>query len=620
MSRFLVRNHLSFLVILVSFIAIVYLRFYFPVENIISWDVFGYYLYLPATFIYHDLGLKDLSWVHQLIDQYHNTSTFYQAFLGPEGNVVIKYSCGMALFYSPFFFIAHFLAPSLGFAADGLSLPYQYAMVIGGLLYSLAGMFLLRRVLLKFFGDALTAFILLLIILGTNYLEMAYAGGLLTHNILFALYPLVLLYTIKWYSLPKPKTAFVLGLVIGLITLVRPTDGIIVLIPLLWGLISKNSLKERFQLLKKEYISVMGVVAGIILVVLPQLVYWKIMTGDFIYYSYINPGEGFDFLNPHTWNFLFSFRKGWLIYTPVMFFALAGFFIIWKKRRDIFWALFTFTLLYIFIVSSWSCWWYACSFSARPMVQAYPVLAITMGFMFQKIRVLKISRSMVFYFIAMVLLTLNIFQHWQYSFGWILDGYRMTAPYYFRVFGKTHLEPGDRDLLLVERSAESVEYFTDSTAYTGRIIQFYDFEKADQDYASKKIDTLAHSGTSCLRMDSTFIYSPGLTMQYKELTRKDHNWIRASVWVYSPLDPKDNPMSLVVTFTHGKGGNYQYRTIDLDNPALGFKAGSWNLLSMDYMTPEVRSAKDNLSVYCWLRGKNPVYIDDFTVRAFEPVK
>ena len=28
-------------------------------KNPISWDTFGYYLYLPATFIYHDLGLKD---------------------------------------------------------------------------------------------------------------------------------------------------------------------------------------------------------------------------------------------------------------------------------------------------------------------------------------------------------------------------------------------------------------------------------------------------------------------------------------------------------------------------------------------------------------------------------
>ncbi|MHC1708608.1 MAG: hypothetical protein AB9842_13945 [Bacteroidales bacterium] len=619
MSRFIVRNHFSFLVVLIAFLVIVYLRFYFPVSNIISWDVFGYYLYLPALFIHNDLGLRDLSWVYQIIEQYQNTATFYQAFPGPEGSVVIKYSCGMAVFYAPGFFAAHLLVPYLGYAADGFSMPYQYAMVISGLIFSLAGMFILRKLLLKFFSDPLTSFLLLLVILGTNYLEMAYAGGLLTHNILFTLYALVLLLTIKWYDRHSAKTAFFLGIVIGLIILVRPTDGIILIIPLLWGVVNRSGLSERIRLFKAEYKSVLYSVLGLLLMVMPQLLYWKIVAGSFIYYSYINPGEGFDFLSPHTWNFLFSFRKGWLIYTPVMIFALLGFYMVWKNKREIFWSLIVFTVLYIYVVSSWSCWWYAGSFSARPMVQTYPVLAIPMGFMFYRIRVMKVKRSMILFFIAMFMLILNLFQHWQYSFGWILDGYRMTAPYYFRVFGKTHLDPEDRKLLMVERSAESTEFFTDSSNYRGRILKYLDFESVDTELEKYRTDTLAHSGRSSLRLDSSFIYSPGLTMKYRDITRKDHNWLRISVWVYSPADPGANPASLVVTFTHGQGGNYKYRTIDLDNPALGFKAGSWNLLTMDYMTPEVRSVRDNLSVYCWLRGKKPVFIDDLKVEAYEPL-
>lgn len=538
MSRFLVRNHLSFLIILVAFLGIVYLRFYFPIRNIISWDVFGYYLYLPAVFIHHDLALKDLGWVYHLIDQYHNTSTFYQAFPGPEGSVVLKYSCGMALMYSPFFFAAHILAPYLGYAADGLSMPYQYSMVIGGLIYSLIGMLLLRRLLLKFFGDALTAFILLLVIVGSNYYEMAYEGGLLTHNILFALYPLLLLYTMKWYNKPAKGTAFILGLIIGLITLIRPTDGLIIIIPLLWGIVDKESLKQRKQLLKSQYVSLIFFALGILIMGLPQIIYWKAVAGSFIYYSYINPGEGFDFLYPHTLKFLFSFRKGWLVYTPLMFFALAGLVIIWRKKKEMFWPLLAFLVIYIYVVSSWSCWYYAGSYGSRPMVQVYPLLAVPMGFMFQRVRVMKVKRSMIVYSVAMYLLMLNIFQMWQYSFGWVLDPSRMTAAYYFKVFGKTHINLNDRKLLLVERSAESVEHFTDSTGYQGRTLAYLDFENVDNDLKIKLVDSTAHSGKYCLSMDSTFIYSPGLTMPYKTLTHKDHNWLRVSVWVYSPLDPK----------------------------------------------------------------------------------
>jgi len=37
---------------------IVFFRFVYPPIYALSWDVFGYYLYLPATFIYHDFWLQ----------------------------------------------------------------------------------------------------------------------------------------------------------------------------------------------------------------------------------------------------------------------------------------------------------------------------------------------------------------------------------------------------------------------------------------------------------------------------------------------------------------------------------------------------------------------------------
>ena len=61
----------------------------FPL-NIFSWDVFGYYLYLPLTFIYHDLGIRDVSIVNEIIEKYHNTGTFYQALpAGDTGNMIM---------------------------------------------------------------------------------------------------------------------------------------------------------------------------------------------------------------------------------------------------------------------------------------------------------------------------------------------------------------------------------------------------------------------------------------------------------------------------------------------------------------------------------------------------
>ncbi|MCB0815419.1 MAG: hypothetical protein KDB87_19920, partial [Flavobacteriales bacterium] len=58
--------------------------------------------------------------------------------------------------------------------------------------------------------------------------------------------------------------------------------------------------------------------------VLLLLSYWKVYGGAWIFDSYQNPGEGLDLFYPHLHRFLFSFRKGWFIYTPLMLVAAAG--------------------------------------------------------------------------------------------------------------------------------------------------------------------------------------------------------------------------------------------------------------------------------------------------------
>src|SRR5688572_7875139 len=81
-----------------------------PASNPIAWDIFGYYLYLPLTFIYNDLGLMDISVVENIVSTYKSTATLYQINKSPEQLWVLKYTSGMAIMYAPFFFISHILA------------------------------------------------------------------------------------------------------------------------------------------------------------------------------------------------------------------------------------------------------------------------------------------------------------------------------------------------------------------------------------------------------------------------------------------------------------------------------------------------------------------------------
>ncbi len=100
--------------------------------------------------------------------------------------------------------MSHFLAPSLGYPADGLSLPYQVIIAAGGMIYTIAGVWIFSRLLKLLFNTKTVLIILLLIIFGTNYLHISsITGTLLTHNFLFILYASLLFFTIKWHENPK---------------------------------------------------------------------------------------------------------------------------------------------------------------------------------------------------------------------------------------------------------------------------------------------------------------------------------------------------------------------------------------------------------------------------------
>ncbi|MFZ4772263.1 MAG: hypothetical protein ACOYLO_18910, partial [Ferruginibacter sp.] len=284
-------NNLSAILSILLIAGIVFFRFVYPPVNILSWDVFGYYLYLPATFIYHDLRLTDISWVNQLIDQYQATSTFYQATALPSGGWVMKYSMGMAVLNAPAFFVAHAFSLLAGFKADGFSLPYQYAWAISGLVYTAIGIVMLRKVLLLFFNDKTTGFLLIIIVLGTNYFQLTAFDGYLSHNYLFTLYTLIVWFTVRWHKQQKWQFALGLGLSMGIAVIARPSELVCILIPILWGIGSAEGFRQKTNLIKSNLWQILLIVGAAILAGFPQLLYWKYSSGHWLFYSYNNAGE-----------------------------------------------------------------------------------------------------------------------------------------------------------------------------------------------------------------------------------------------------------------------------------------------------------------------------------------
>lgn len=592
--------------LLIAFIII--MNGLFAPGNIISWDVYGYYLYLPLQFIFHDLGMADDVRIFDLMEQYKSSATFYQAMKMPDGHYVMKYSMGMAILYAPFFFLGWLGALLFNYPVDGFSLPFQYALHLGSTLYSLIGIWFASKVLNHFFNSKISALILVLIVFGTNYMVHVtmYGQNAMSHNYLFTGYALVLWFTIKWHKDFKWKYAIGLSMVIGLMTLSRPTEIVALALPMCWGVFDKESFKNKFNILLKHKGQVL--VLALILIVFGsfQFVYWKIYTGKFLFNSYGgNAGEGLELLSPYTRQFLFSFRKGWLIYTPLMIFAIIGFYTIYKKNREIFVAVFIFFLGNLYLVSSWSNWWYAQSFSQRPMVSSYPVMALGLGYflvwLFEQQKRIQLTVGGV----ILLILGLNIFQTVQFHKG-IIHGDRMTRDYYFASFGKLHVTEGDRKLLLIDRNYTGTDAFTNEEEYEGRVLGQYDFDDGD--------DSLSYSGCCSYRLTPKIIYSPVIEKAFKDITRDDHVWFKISFYAYIESQNDIDDFSLVVHFDH-RGYAYNYKTIESES--LDFKKGEWNKIEFDYLSPEVRNEKDLFRTLVWYKGNRSLQIDDFKVKVFE---
>ena len=594
------------------FLVFATLRISFHPTMILSYDVFGYYLYLPSLVIHHDPGLHDISWVNQINETYHVSPSLYQISQSSGGNWVIRFYAGIALLYAPFFLAGHLYALSSSYPADGFSQPYQWAIIISGIFYTLLGVWFMRKVLLEFFSDKITAITMMLLFIGSNLFFFATIGNDSPHVYIFTLITALIYYTIRWHRSPKLITAACIGLITGLIAICRASGFLAILIPVLWGIDSNSALQEKNKLLSSNYKHVWVFIAALALAVLPQVLYWKVNAGEFIYNAYDDPQSGFDLSNPRFIYVLFGFRKGFYVYSTMMIFATIGFIQLFKHNRKIFLTILVFFLANIYLIASYSS---LVSFGWRAFIDVHAVLAIPLGYFVGS--VLQRRKMLKYAVLSLLLLftLLNLFKSYQ-TIAEVIDRSRMTKEYYFKTFFKIKATALDRKLLLVERTEESKEYFTNEDEYKKKNLAVMDYEVlsgADNDCFS---DDITFRGKYSFRLDSVNIWALALKMPYKDITSQDHAWIRAGAYIY-PTDQNElNQVLLVMDFKHNDQ-IYKSRAFSFNDLNIQALPDQWNRLSYDYLTPEVRSVDDTLEVYIWYRGKSPCFIDEFSVDAFE---
>jgi len=475
------------------------------------------------------------------------------------------------------------------------------------------GIGFLRKVLLTYFSDKASAIILVLVVPGTNFLCLAtYEPGLI-HPLLFLCYALILWSTIGWQKAYVWKYAIILGLVIAVTISIRLQEISCILIPIFWGIYNKNTFHDRWRAMKQHYWQALVIVTVILLAVLGQLLH-----PDFLYrildLSHNPQKNHFTFIAPYLPDVLFSFRKGWLIYTPVMIFSILGFYFLARKNPLIFYSTFLFFIINLHIVSSWSIWWEGESFGQRSMISSYPVLALPLGYfvvwLMQKKGYLKIPLFLLLAF----LLLLNLFQTWQYKNG-ILDASRMTRECYGAVFGVVHKVKDVEKKLLVEYPDVYKEKLYIENPYYSKILIKYDFEKADPAYGTFTTNVVSKSGHFSLKLNEMHQFSPGFNDKLSTLSVRDDSWIKMSGYVYFLTEDAVKGTNLVITGNH-KNNAYKYKALSLEKEDL--IPGKWNKVTMDWQIPYLIDKDDLLQAYFWYTGKDSVFVDDIQIEIIEP--
>jgi hypothetical protein len=329
----------------------------------------------------------------------------------------------------PFFLIAHYLSYLFNFDQDGYSKMYPILMSVAALFYLLIGLIFLNSSMRAYnIKEWQKALVLFVSVFGTNLFYYTSVEPGTSHVFSFAFISMFFYFSKKYFLSLRPKYILVLAALLGMITLIRPVNAIIIfIIPFAAG--NFKYLKNGFQiaLRDKKYL-IFGCIAflGIMSI---QLILYKVSTGHYFVYSYGK--EGFNFLSPHMFDILFSYKKGLFLYTPLYLLSLSGCYFLWHLSRFEFYSWCAFFILITYVFSSWWMWYYGGSFSSRVYVEFIPLFMILAAISLNRI---KHKSYRIVYIISLFLVTIlcqiQTYQYRYYQIHWS----EMTKEKYWNVF------------------------------------------------------------------------------------------------------------------------------------------------------------------------------------------
>lgn len=543
------------------------------VKNIIYSDGRGYYAYLPALFIYDDGSFEKSYQAEKMYHVGENLQLYL--YKNEEGKRYNKYFPGVAILQLPFFALATFTSWVINEPITGYSNIFYFYFLLGSIFYSITGVLLFKRCLALLVPNYIAQlnWMIPLLFISTPLLYYFINTPSYTHHYSFFLFGLFTYSVLELKQKMTSKNVLLIGLTLGLIILVRPTNGIVVLmVPFILG--DVNSFKDAVRLLFSSMQLLLTLFVSFFIFFSIIFFIWRWETGSWIVWSY--NGEGFNFLHPQFFSCLFSFRIGLFVHTPVLLLSILGIYFFLKRNsfQAFFWSLFFILICWIF--SSWWCWDFLSNYGNRPYTEHLFFIMIPIFYLYDRFS--KTTR------ICLILFALiGGIRYYSITSG-AMSSQRFTKENYFE------------SLIVWKKENKGRWQFTKvSPPFGSKINEFVLFNDTNQ-YEIKPVNEFTLTSVGKLskpRSNERIYYQIELEKQNTE--------------------KRTEGIFLVIDAYSKNGEKRYYKAVELFNDRLeGF--GNWVKLEFSDQIYDNFQEFDEVKIYLWNVGKKHFFIRKMKVK------
>lgn len=371
-------------------------------------DGFGYFVYLPAAVVDRDLTLERTA-----RECCGGTFPSWAAIIRwPDTNRLVgAHPIGVAILLLPLYLAAHLLTLWSNLPPTGWSFYYQHAAGLGGIAALVGGLALLGRAMARTTSPPTVIWTLAAVTFGTNLFHYGTYDSVYSHVFSFLLICALIHEVPLWFAAPSWGRAIGLGVIAGLVVLVRHPNAVALALIPAWGLWSERPWRAQLALLWSRRGMVAAMALAAFVTVLPQAAIYYAATGRALVSSYGT--LWFDFANPEFVGVLFSVQKGVFFWAPVLLLGVAGWFLRGPARPCVV-GIAVVVPATTYVIATWWDWQFGGSYGHRGFTDLAGLFALGIAAVFEHARAhprLQLGLR-VFTAAAMALSIAQMLQYW----------------------------------------------------------------------------------------------------------------------------------------------------------------------------------------------------------------